>query len=83
MDQPETVYDRAFAIADKLWAAGYRLQASWIAVATDGISSGEILPKLESTLRGMENYPRVRELGLSDECRLVADEIARILAPYR
>lgn len=75
----DTIYDRAFAIADKLWAAGHRLDAGWIAIATDGMSSGEILPKLERALRSLQDAGHVSELGLQEDCRLVADEIAELL----
>jgi hypothetical protein len=75
----QPLYDRAFAIADRLWAAGFRLEAGWIAVATDGTTSGEVLPKLHNTLRSLQHSRRVIDLGLDAECSAIADEVARRL----
>jgi hypothetical protein len=55
----EDFYAEAFAVADALWRSHKYLIAGEIAIATDGTTSGEILPKLRQTLE--RPIPRTRQ----------------------
>jgi hypothetical protein len=52
-----------------------RLEAGWIAVSTDGTTSGEILPKLRATLDGLSQSPKVVQLDLDARCRALVEAI--------
>ena len=75
----EDFYGEVFAVADQLWSAGHRLEASWLALSTDGSTSGEILPKLRDVLDGLTRSPKVIELGLDGRCRALVDAIDGML----
>lgn len=75
-------YAEVFAVADALWRSHNYLVAGEIAIATDGTTSGEILPKLRETLKTYGTHPAVAELGLTDRVALLLSEIDRMLEPY-
>ena len=75
-------YAEVFAVADALWRSHKYLIAAEIAIATDGTTSGEILPKLRQTLNAYATHPAVAELGLTDRLALLISEIDRVLRPY-
>jgi hypothetical protein len=45
MTELSEVYGDVFQIMDEIWAAGDRMLAGELALATDGTTSGEVLPK--------------------------------------
>jgi len=71
----DDLYGEVFAVADQLWSTGMRLEAGWIAVSTDGTTSGEILPKLRATLDGLSHSPKVVQLDLDARCRALVEAI--------
>jgi hypothetical protein len=75
-------YAEVFAVADVLWRSHKYLIAGEIAIATDGTTSGEILPKLRQTLETYSTHPAVAELGLSGRVALLINEIDRAMRPY-
>jgi hypothetical protein len=82
MTELSDVYGEAFQIMDEIWAAGDRLLAGGLAQATDGTTSGEILPKLRAALRDSLRSPTVARLGLAERTARSIDAIDRILEPY-
>lgn len=75
-------YTEVFAVADALWRSHKYLIAGEIAIASDGTTSGEILPKLRETLKTYSAHPAVVELGLTEGVALLISEIDRMLRPY-
>ena len=78
----EDFYAEVFAVADVLWRSQKYLIASEIAMATDGTTSREILPKLRQTLRANASHPVVADLGLTHRVEVLIHEIDRIMTPY-
>ena len=81
MTELSGVYDDVFRIMDEIWAAGDRMLAGALALATDGTTSGEILPKLRAALRDCLRSPTVERLGLAERVARSIDSIDRILEP--
>jgi hypothetical protein len=75
----EDFYAEVFAVADVLWRSHKYLIAGEIAIATDGTTSGEILPKLRQTLEAYSTHPAVAELGLTDRVAVLLNEIDRMM----
>jgi hypothetical protein len=82
MAELSDLYSDVFQIMDEVWAAGDRLLAAGLAVATDGTTSGEILPKLRAALQDALRSPTIERLGLGERTARSIDAINRILEPY-
>ena len=82
MTELSEVYGDVFQIMDEIWAAGDRMLAGELALATDGTTSGEVLPKLRAALRDSLRSPTIERLGLAERTARSIDAIDRILEPY-
>jgi hypothetical protein len=76
------LYGDVFQIMDEIWADGDRMLAAGLALATDGTTSGEILPKLRAALQDALRSPTIERLGLDQRIARSIDEIDRIMGPY-